>query len=147
MLLSSQASINEQEVSEYPFNDSDDNYEDEEDELVGKNIVSVKTKHQKERFFDANKERKMLLERKPTNNLYISLNGQENFDIIRRTSPSPTLLKSARSFQQGFKSLHFGRKHRKGSDSAENGLYMMDKMARTDSLGLVEGGGLDVERD
>jgi len=25
-LLSSEASINEQEVSEYPFNDSDDNY-------------------------------------------------------------------------------------------------------------------------
>jgi hypothetical protein len=90
MLLSSQASINEQEVSEYPFNDSDDNYQDEEDEVVGRNIVMVKTKHKKDRVFDANKERKMLLERKPTNNLYISLNGQENFDV-RRTSPSPTL--------------------------------------------------------
>jgi hypothetical protein len=58
-LLSSKASIQENEVSEYPFNDSDDNYEELEEEE--KNIVVVTNKKKAEWRFDPNKERKMIM--------------------------------------------------------------------------------------
>lgn len=73
-LLSSEASIRDLEVSEYPFNDSDDNYEDLEEE--GQKKVEVKHKKRGDRHFDANKERKIIMEREGKNlALYLSSAG------------------------------------------------------------------------
>lgn len=59
-LMSSQASIHDNEVSEYPFNDSDDNYEELQDEKI---MQEFKPKKKGERHFDPNKERKMIMSR------------------------------------------------------------------------------------
>ena len=73
-LLSSEASISDLEVSEDPFNDSDDNYEDLEEE--GRKKVEVKHKKRGDRHFDANRERKIIMEREGKNlALYLSSAG------------------------------------------------------------------------
>jgi hypothetical protein len=103
-LLSSQASIKEGSVSDYPFDDSDDNYEEKKvaEAEEGDFVVRV-TKVKKNRVFNANKERANLLSR-DKNSLFMTTVGLDRGDI-RKSTPGKNFLQSSRSFQKEFKSL------------------------------------------
>ena len=133
-LLSSEASIRDLEVSEYPFNDSDDNYEDlEEDENRKK--VEVKHKKRGDRHFDANRERKIIMEREGKNlALYLSSAGGE--DDMRRTSPK--MLKSSKTFQHAFQSVSVPSKNRKVRKVSESINHVLDHIERSDSLRIKD---------
>ena len=66
-LLSSQVSIKDNDASEYPFNDSDDNYEDLNEEGYNRQAVQVKHRPKEQWKFDPNKERRLIMEREGKN--------------------------------------------------------------------------------
>ena len=59
-LLSSALSIKSNTPEEYPFQDSDDNYDEDQKPQY---VSSKKIKQMDKKTFDANKERKFLMER------------------------------------------------------------------------------------
>jgi hypothetical protein len=62
-LLSSQASIQDNDASEYPFNDSDDNYDDfqESEQHQQHQAVQVQHRRKPDWHFDPNKERRLIM--------------------------------------------------------------------------------------
>jgi hypothetical protein len=140
-LLSSQASIQDNDASEYPFNDSDDNYDDlqevEHQQQHRRQAVNVQHRKKHDWHFDANKERRQIMEREGKNlALHLSSAGAVD-DDIRRTSPH--MLKSAKTFHHAFQSVKLSNssKPRKSSQHLGKG-GALDSIERSDSLAMKE---------